>query len=323
MSNLRFTDMKFLQLTHNRLLSLVAVVVSTLLAACNNDIFVDRIPDIETDFTLDGDGGSHSVAYQSTGIAECFFSNDVDYDTWVLRYDSEGNTLDNDAPFSSAARIIYGSPRFSVEIVPESDRLIFNAMGNTYDFPLTIHLTLWYDYAYKLVDFTLTPGQPMEISSVNYISTHVSTVTSFESLPDEVVTNGGMTPLTVEITPYANCKCSARLDADHWATGITGTVPLPTVQGNIWTNQLTDDVDVTLGGGETTEYFSSYVDRDLRVPVEILPGETVRIKVRITYSTLRIGYWALLLAPFADNYYVTQGVCTVTNPVSYKIETEQ
>ncbi len=72
---------------------IVLLCAPVLLPGCNDDIFVDKIPEFEDNrVTLDGNGGSYVLSFQPKSALSIKFDNSFDYFTYTENYSASAPT---------------------------------------------------------------------------------------------------------------------------------------------------------------------------------------------------------------------------------------
>ncbi len=296
----------------------ICFVALTLLPACNSDIFVEPVQNVESEITIDGNGGFQSVAYQRSGLNTISFYTESDYRTWYSFYDKEGEYLYNPANIDDVDKILFGSPRFLLEIRPGEEYATVTALDNTFDYPIDIYLYLDYAYLSKTIRITVTPGNPLKISSFGYSISPVTGLTTQSDIPMRFK-NTSPNPVKMTIYPFKECESKIHLSADEaWASEITDWIPVPVYRNGEWHLSDTNLVKTRLEG--TTGFYSEATDVDEAAVVEIPANSTVSVLKTTTYAIFKADFSAHCALPNSGTSTPVWGKCTIHQPIDYNIE---
>ncbi|MCM1140678.1 MAG: hypothetical protein NC453_19075, partial [Muribaculum sp.] len=106
----------------NRLFSLLAFI-SLVFGACNNDIFVDAVPDLEEDsYHLLCDGNAVSFKIPTKGLRDVSFNCEHSTIANVTYYDKHGESIYNPS-LSNVAKAVYSSPLFCLDFDVDGDQI--------------------------------------------------------------------------------------------------------------------------------------------------------------------------------------------------------
>ena len=122
---------------------------------CNNDIFVERIPDFNNSIELTVNKPC-TVAIPFDGLQAVYVSCDGDYYTSIEYYDRYGNRLDDFPLISNVARVVYGSPRFMLEAFVNGGDITFCLVDNTYEKALPVSVVFDYGHTSACMDVSLS-----------------------------------------------------------------------------------------------------------------------------------------------------------------------
>ena len=126
---------------------LLLVCMATGFTGCNNDIFVERIPDFNNSIELTVNKPC-TVAIPFDGLQAVYVSCD-------------GNRLDDFPLISNVARVVYGSPRFMLEAFVNGGDITFCLVDNTYEKALPVSVVFDYGHTSACMDVVLEPGEPL------------------------------------------------------------------------------------------------------------------------------------------------------------------
>lgn len=215
--------------------------------------------------------------------------------------------------------IQYSSNRFLIEFRIKGEEVEITAVDNTYDSTIDIGVILEYSYTAKSIQLHITPGLPFEIEYIGYDQNKQETWTYTEQHVGAKYTNNTSLTQHYIIYPYKeNFSQITLTPSETWNDGIKGNIDIPCYIDGEWNSFYPDKVDVTLG--RTTSFYTSAVNIDEEVIVEIPPYTSVRDIVSVTYVYLNAGYVGLLKMPNSGLLFETQGFLLLQQPIDYKIE---
>ena len=286
---------------------------------CNNGIFISDLPALEPSVTVAGNGGNHTVYVDRNQLTGVRLDCEFDYDTHTEYFDADGNELAYEAPMSEVSIIRYSSPRFLIEVFLKGNRLTFVAVDNTYSCDLDVILILDYGSFCQSVTVTVLPGKPMQLKNIIYFSGNVTTATKVKSFTERF-TNAGGRPQRITYYPMrdAESKVSYMSD-DMWSVGIEGVCQVPVFDGDHWEFDNGNSQEITLGMEETFSPVS--VNRDEAVEVDVPANSTVTVTISVTYAVCWVEYMAELSLPESGIGLLTNGTCSVAQPIGYKLVT--
>lgn len=299
---------------------IVLLCASVLLPGCNDDIFVDKIPGFEdSSVTLDGNGGSYVLSFQPKSALSIKFDNSFDYFTYTENYSADGERLGTDAPIADIAKIVYGSPRFTVEARIDGDKITIVALDNTYSDDLNLWLTIDYGYMARSLDVTVTPGKPMQIDYIYCDMERASSRFGTARLTPIRITNNSGSDMAMDIYPFKELHSNVSLSNEEiWTTGISGISPIPYFYNDGWVSDDTNKVEITLG--QQAYYYSEYTDLEAVERVEVPPHTTVTVDVTLTMAMFEARYLTTVTQPNSGHSWMIDGVCEVSQPFGYSVE---
>lgn len=307
----------------DRIKLIILAVVGTLCCACNSDIFVEPIPEIEDNkFTLDGNGGTASFTIPTKGLLGVQIGDEYAYLGGANYYDKDGEYLYNPT-LEDVAKMVYATPFLCMEFDIDGDHVTATALDNTTSMVLKISVALNYDHQSQYIDFEITPGRPLEISHLGFdIVNPVSGRYTDRGIPHSFTNNSDRVQHIV-IYPYKEAPSRIKLqveDYDFWARGVRGEIKVPFYTNDEWTDSETNMVDVTLG--DITIFYSPDVNIEETYTIEVPAYSKVTTITEVTYATLDVTYIANVEQPGSGMQFWVQGNCQLLQPIAYKI-TEQ
>ena len=103
----------------------IIAILGILCAACNNDIFVEPLPDIPEEIFLDGFEGAEIVTIPQKGLKNIKIGDDygLNWQPFTRYYDKEGNELYNPSKISDVSKILYACKMFAIEFNIRGDEV--------------------------------------------------------------------------------------------------------------------------------------------------------------------------------------------------------
>ncbi len=304
-------------------LSIGAIIFAgSFLASCNNNIFVDHVPDLESDtYYLKCDGSSKSFTIPTKGFRDVRFDCDHHYMAGVEYYDKNGEYIDNPT-LDEVAKAVYSSPYFYIEFDVDGGNIKVKAMDNTTADNVRVWVGLDYEHTTKYIDFVITPGRPLEIEHLGYdIVRPVSGIYTERGMSHTFTNNSGRIQQIV-IYPYKEAKSSIKLDIEDgyyiWAIGVKGIINVPFYYNGEWLDSQTNTAEVTIG--DVTQFYCPDLDIEESYTVEVAPYSKVTTVTPITYATLDVAFIANMKQPNSGYTYMAGGKCQLMQPISYTIE---
>ena len=290
-----------------------------LLAACNNDIFIDDTRLEETEATIDGDGGKHTFRIKSKGLREIWLDA-YPYNGAFEYYNRKGEYISPESPASQVARIRCYAVDFEFNIYLDGNNLTIISTENSLNRDdTTVVIRLEYKDSSQSIYVTITPGKPMEFTGVVYKFNEAENNGYSSSTFATNYNNSTDSELHVKVCPYSSAQSSILLQPNlDWAINMQGEVPLPVYSNNQWT--LSEPRLIQLG---TVRYYPpGNVDTQLEVPLTIPPQQHVRVTATVTFMKAVIPFIIITRNPVSESEIMSQGKCTITEPVSYEITTQ-
>ncbi len=261
---------------------ILTLLITFVLTACNNDIFIDAepLPDT-TEITLEGDGGSWSTTIPRDGLKKITMYNPYrDTKGYLTYYDHKDNKVNPDCPVSELGAIIFENPAQHYIISFYGKKLSINSYYNCYPKDYIV-LLLEYDYGgTKKIHITFTEGKQLNFfcfpegeMTVEDNIEEISHRTSFSN-------NSSLTQ-KFEIYPYINCNCSYEVIPDEsWLNKMAiDNMPIPTYTGKVW---ILEDYELIYLGDRKTFSPMEYVYD--KITVDVPPYTKATVNYTLHYS---------------------------------------
>lgn len=302
-----------------RIQLLLSVLLTLLLCGCNSDIFVDRVTDPESSFTIDGNLGTHELRITKKGITDISFENDVDYDAEVEMYGNDGERIYHISSVNDVSKILYNSKRFAIQFEISGNDITVTALDNTYTSIIKIWVSLYYGPLVKTIEISVTPGLPLEIHELSF-STSIKPGTSIITGIPHKFHNNNESPIHFIVYPYKEAKSRLELRYDDdWAYEATGTVNLPIYRNDKWELSPVDNIkEITLS--PSTYYYAENTDTLTTKTIAVPPLSTVETVMKVTYATLQTYFFADVQLPNSQLSWIVSGDCLISQPIDYKID---
>lgn len=300
--------------------SLGLMLLPLAFASCNSDLFVEHVEPLESEVTLEGDGGIRTIRFQPKGLQRIYISHAVD-GADVVYYDRAGAELSSGDPAADVARISYAGRLVMFEILIDGDHMTVNSIEAAGNQPWHAFIGLDYGYITELISIELLPGQPVEMVGMDYVMSDMSVQSvSKTDIKHTTYKNQGASEVKVEILPYIAQQARALFEPDDpWWRYIEVKAALPVCVDDRW--RLSGrEYDMALGS--STYYFPEGLDRTLSVSVVIPPYSEKTITTTVTYSSVRVPFFLTLRNPVSGRESIVFGVCGVIQPVSYEISVD-
>lgn len=301
---------------------IAASAIAILAAACNSDIFVEPVPDLENDmYYLECNGSSESFTIPTKGLRKVRFECDHPFIAGTSYFDENGEEI-YDATLEKVARVSFHSPLFCLDFKIDGDNVEVKALDNTTPDAISVYIGLDYEHASRYIDFVIAPGQPLQITYLGFdIAKPVSGSYTERGIPHTFANNSDRTQRIV-IYPFKEVDSTIRLsieDYDFWARDAKGNVSLPFYTDGEWQYYSeTNTAEVAIG--RVTRFYSPDLNLEETFTVEVPPRSKVTTITEMTYATLDVSYWADLTQPGSGLTFGVQGQCKIKQPTSYKIE---
>lgn len=298
---------------------ILAVLTSSFITACNNDIFTDvyDLPEV-TDITIKGDGGEWSAPFSRKGLTQIHIDYNSNEKEYVRYYNSKGDEVNSDCPASELGSIVYENPRtwYSIGFVGE---MIY--ISSHYNASLYADFSILFDYESgdtKNINVTITEGEKLSVVSwttndnlrleENFSqSTHVTSMTNNSSITQKL-----------ELMPFLNSRCSDMvMPADKWARGLTVDIPMLTYDGNEWTWAEYKDIEI---GGRRDFTPSRYLDK--KIVVDVPPYKKAKVSYKLIYTRATQDGVIIFTNNIAEQNYDVPVTWTSVYATSYEYNVE-
>lgn len=146
-----------MNIRHAHFKYLLLCILSTVIAACNDDVFIDDKKPSTEELTLEGAGASASLTYQTDNLNCLNINTPYDY-THQVYYNAEGEIILENNGYSTPIidrTASYVQPKY-VEITTEEElsfkvelngnTITLTELDNPYDINLAGYIELEYDY---------------------------------------------------------------------------------------------------------------------------------------------------------------------------------
>ncbi len=310
-----------------RLLSELSAFIFVLLlaSACNSDIFVDPVPDMEESISLEGFNGSKTIKFKKKGLKSIHFDHyyGFNWEPYTTYYGHDGSEIRTPKSMDEVSKVISSSNYFALELNFMDDEVEIISLDNAYIAPLDIIVSFDYGYAVKSTIIKIGVGKPYDIVDFNYfIDKYVTTTEVISGIPNTVHNN---TPNTVKsiIYPYKDAQSKLTLtpeDDAYWSEHAVGNISIPFFKDGEWTMYKTEDVEATIG--TPNSFASGMVNIDEEAYVEIPPNSSVSYRVHVTYAILETGFATTVKMPNTDIERIVWGKLNLRQPIDYYIETK-
>lgn len=283
---------------------------------CNNDIFVERIPDFSKRIELTVNKPC-TVAVPFDGLQAVNIACDGDYYTYIEYYDRDGNRLDNFPLISEVARVVYGSPRFTLEAFVNGGDITFRLLDNTYEKTLPVSVLFDYGHTSACMDIVLEPGEPLATEIFYSLEDAMYSTTQQQSHKTRFTNNGPVTQF-VSYRPYGDYRTQVLMMCEMpWFEGMTIECPVPEYSGGFWV------VSIQPARLQLNSHAYFIADgTDLELPVEIPPYSTAEIRSTVTFACIKIPFYGYTEQPNSGVSYPLDGSCAVSQPINYTVDVE-
>ncbi|MCM1139649.1 MAG: hypothetical protein NC453_13855 [Muribaculum sp.] len=299
-------------------------ILGLLCCSCNNEIFVEPLPDFPDEIYLDGFEGTQIVTIPQAGLEDVSFGDSygLNWQPFTIYYDKDGNELNSPSKISDVSKVLYVCQMFAVEFNIRGDEVEVVALDNAYTSPVEMWMCLYYGYAVKYLNIKIGVGRPLEIKQFShFIGEYVVETETVRVSKGNTVNDTGQ-PITVSLFPYKDASSKLTLlptDEDDWSRRAAGIVGVPLYNGREWSLYDTEDVEATIGS--TTNFFSKTTDENEKGYFDVPANSAVSASLYVTYAKLKTGYTATVGFPNVDIDWIVNGTLEVMQPIDYKIET--
>ena len=304
---------------HKIILSALTALAS-ILSACNNDIFVEDTRPSEKEIVLEGDGGIHTLTIQEKGLQKIALDIYGNSNNSITYYDKNGNIIPPETPVSEIARINYTNIYIIFDILLEGNSMTLHCTeltaGNEWDVPIILD----YGYCLEYINVKIQTGRPMELLRIDYDMAQSEVSEKIKDDAGTVYINNSEQVLKVGVRPYMTQQASSVLAPEYsWAKYINVETIMPVYAGDKW---VLSESAIAAMTAETRYYFPESIDRLMTVPLEIPAHSATRVTCSITYSNIKVPFYATFINPVSQREFHTSGTYIASEPVDYKIHIE-
>lgn len=297
------------------------LLLTSLFASCNNEVFVEPLPELEDEIFLNGDGGTYSFKVQKKNLQDIKLDNSFDTRACTAFYDKDDELIEVVDKIEDVAKIMYFSERFALEFLINGEEITATALDNTYSADLNVWAGIVYKHVTQYITFHISPGKPLEITYLGYDTLNPVTGQKTEREIPHHYTNNSSQPQRILIYPYKDH--TSRIDfiplpGMEWVQGAEGNISVPFWNGNRWIKNDTNKVEITLGNTAHFNAVNTPVD-DVAV-IDIPAYSTVTSILSVTYATLNVTYAADTTQPNSGIITTSMGTCTLLQPISYQLD---
>ena len=266
---------------------LLLCALSTVIAACNDDVFIDDTKPSAEKLTLDGSGATASLTFQTDLLTALNVNTPYDFthqvyysaDGRVVR-ESEGYTIpiiDRTASYIQTKYVeVTTEDDLSFKVELNGNEITLTELDNPYGISMTGHIELEYEYKIDDITFSISPAQPSlyRITDITYNSDRGI---DFEtrSITSPVLTYINSTPNTsyTKVTPGKNRPMQVLFNIDKRSIEFTEEMP----EVEIPTYPLIDEVDGI--------YMPGFHGIKVRFSTETIKMDPLDPEFNKTYST--------------------------------------
>jgi len=313
---------------HSNIVSrLYFVIITLLVSACNDDVFVDR-PDLAGDVAVELEGYClEQIPYSTRDLEEILICHGELCDNII--YDSAGNQRETvrDTYVSlepgSASRVAIAGRSVTLTMDLSVNGIVELYAGDNYSKePFTAQVILRYRTFRRIIDVTVKPGEPFNVMYYEYAPVDEAQVRVVESEVGSVTYNNNSgSILTVGIRPYRNVVSTVDIDIRDGVDDMLDFDSAPPV----WL--LTADYlgQLAFYGEVPLMHGRQNIPYDQRELVEetyaIPPYSSYRFTVRVKIAKVTSEFAIIAVNPLLTTRF--EAGMTVVEPVDYQIEYER
>ena len=290
--------------------------IALFLQGCNDDIFVEPAPDLVDNIKLSGYGDAAEFKLPMDGLKSVSFDNETDYYTSTDYYDANGEPANS---LANVKKIVYGSPRFRIEVDIDGEDVRVRSIANTYDANLIMWAVLDYGYITRTVDIVITPGAPMEITECSYFMDYGVRGSKKNLLLRQRVTNNSDRTQRAVYYPYKDVCSRINVVADDRVfDGVKATVPVPLYAGGEWHESEDNTAEIEVGG--TSYFYFAGVDINEEAYVDVPANTTVTIELTVEWATFEVESWIEFRLPNTDSEWIMVNPCKIFQSAGYELD---
>ncbi len=310
-------------MTVNLRIHMISALACLPLMACNNDIFVEDSSPSQNEVEIEGDGGTCSIEIKTKALKDIYVSSGDSYNTQTTYYDRQGNPLEDNYTITELGSINYSSMWVLLDVDIDGNRLTIRSTENSSRTEQNIYISLDYGHVVENIKVNMLPGKPMETEYLIFAENHlnVTPISKIESTAQSMHNNTSITQ-RIEFHPYLEKEGIALLDHENpQINSLEVKTSLPTYINGRWI--MDDGEQHAMSLGQSHRYFPKGLQRDLTVSVEVAPYTNLRAVCGVEYSSITVPFFASFINPVSGRTFLETGVCTVSEPVGYRIHTEE
>ncbi|MDE5656637.1 MAG: hypothetical protein K2I19_06160, partial [Muribaculaceae bacterium] len=283
---------------------------------CNNDIFVERLPDFSKRIELTVNKPC-TVAVPFDGLMGVNIACDSDYYTDIVYYDRDGNRLDDFPLISRVARVVYCSPRFTLEAFVNGGDITFCLLDNSYENALPIRVVFDYGHTTACMDIILEPGQPLDTEIFYSLEDAMYNTIQQQSHKTRFTNNGPVTQF-VSYRPYGDYRTQVLMSNEMPVfDGMTIECRFPEYTDGLW---VMSSAPARLQFNSRVSFIADGTDVELTV--EVPPYSTAEVRTTVTFACIKIPFLGYAEQPNSGVSYPFDGSCAVSQPINYTVDVE-
>ena len=308
-------------MNRTRILNYVVLMLVTLLvSACNNDIFIDG-PMLDEDLhaSVEGDGGTAVFNIPLKGLEYIGLDLTSEGEKFCTYYNDRGEPIDGNSHESEVARtVVFDNDLCRFEIIRKGSELTFRSHASPlYSSTWTIRLE--YDYAVRFITVEVLQGRPLQLVDVAYLSDLQIDDSASVKTDRFGFTNGSSLTQIYEVRPYLNQLSFINVEPDrhnYWLSGLAVAMPVPVYVDGRW--QFVEKTDIVAG----YEYRYQPQGYLTKVDVEIPANSKVSILTDVTYAKAEASGTMTFLNVALDRRLMAYFTVTSIFPTGYEIRVE-
>ncbi len=300
-----------------RLLYIFIIICSLAATSCNSDIFIDKadIPEV-SDYTIEGSGGSLTLIISRKGLKHVNMFDEISGNSELTYYGKNGEVLSSDSPASEIESISLVNDLRSFGVGFHGDYLYFTSYYNCTDEDSKATLRLVYDYGERVINFSITQSEPIQLLFASY-NTDMEITPDIEKVARRFTFNNkGTTQQSISFQPLSSTPARALIEPkDAWAKNLNLELPLPVYYFDEW---MLHSYDCRTESFTWIEYPA--MDAGKTVRIDVPANSSVTVVTIVNYAKVVIKGEINARNPVLDYQLSTPFTCTAFYPVSYEID---